>query len=96
MPTTVRMAVILRDINELADHRGMAVLAEEILWRDAALAEQFGVFGIRGRPTSTSAVTGCIAATGLGGRRQPAVEIRGTPVELLPGIFLLASPAAEL
>ena len=25
--------VILRDINELADHRGMAVLAEEILWR---------------------------------------------------------------
>lgn len=33
--------VILRDINELADHRGMAVLAEEILWRDAALAEEF-------------------------------------------------------
>ena len=33
--------VILRDINELADHRGMAVLAEEILWRDATMAEDF-------------------------------------------------------
>ena len=37
----LEVQVILRDINELADHRGMAVLAEEILWRDAALAEQF-------------------------------------------------------
>jgi len=33
--------VILRDISELADHRGMAVLAEEILWRCPERAEEF-------------------------------------------------------
>lgn len=33
--------IILRDVNELADHRGMAVLAEEILWRNPDLADRF-------------------------------------------------------
>ncbi|MFN9131425.1 MAG: hypothetical protein ACK5XO_01950, partial [Phycisphaerales bacterium] len=33
--------VILRDISELSDHRGMAVLAEEILWRKPEVADQF-------------------------------------------------------
>jgi len=33
--------IILRDINELADHRGLAVLAEEILWRCPERAEEF-------------------------------------------------------
>lgn len=33
--------VILRDISELSDHRGMAVLAEEILWRKPEIADQF-------------------------------------------------------
>lgn len=37
----LEVQVILRDINELADHRGMSVLAEEILWRAPDLAEQF-------------------------------------------------------
>jgi len=33
--------MILRDVNELADHRGMAVLAEGILWRCQARAQEF-------------------------------------------------------
>lgn len=37
----LEVQVILRDINELADHRGMAVLAEEILWRNPSLADDF-------------------------------------------------------
>lgn len=37
----LEVQVILRDINELADHRGMAVLAEEILGHAPELAEQF-------------------------------------------------------
>ncbi|MCC5786914.1 MAG: hypothetical protein JJU33_09455 [Phycisphaerales bacterium] len=37
----LEVQVILRDINELADHRGMAVLAEEIRGRAPGLAEQF-------------------------------------------------------
>ncbi|TVQ34156.1 MAG: hypothetical protein EA376_00630 [Phycisphaeraceae bacterium] len=37
----LEVQVILRDINELADHRGMAVLAEEILWRCPERAEEF-------------------------------------------------------
>lgn len=37
----VEVQMILRDINELADHRGLAVLAEEILWRCPDRAEEF-------------------------------------------------------
>ena len=37
----LEVQVILRDINELADHRGMAVLAEETLGHAPELAEQF-------------------------------------------------------
>jgi len=37
----LEVQVILRDISELADHRGMAVLAEEILWRCPERAEEF-------------------------------------------------------
>jgi hypothetical protein len=33
--------IILRDISELSDHRGRAVLAEEILWRCAERAAEF-------------------------------------------------------
>ena len=33
--------IILRDIHDLADHRGLAVLAEEILWRCPDHAEDF-------------------------------------------------------
>ena len=39
----VQVQIILRDINELADHRGVAVLAEEILWRCSDRAEEFGI-----------------------------------------------------
>jgi hypothetical protein len=37
----LQVQVIMRDINELADHRGLAVLAEEILWRCPGRAEEF-------------------------------------------------------
>lgn len=37
----LEVQVILRDISELADHRGLAVLAEEILWRCPDRAEEF-------------------------------------------------------
>lgn len=37
----LEVQVILRDINELADHRGLAVLAEEILWRCPERADEF-------------------------------------------------------
>ncbi len=37
----LEVQVILRDISELADHRGMAVLAEEILWRRSERADEF-------------------------------------------------------
>lgn len=37
----MQVQIILRDINELADHRGLAVLAEEILWRCPERAEEF-------------------------------------------------------
>lgn len=37
----IDVQVILRDINELADHRGRAVLAEEILWRCRDRASEF-------------------------------------------------------
>jgi len=33
--------MILRDVNELADHRGVAVLSEEILWRCPDRAAEF-------------------------------------------------------
>lgn len=33
--------MVLRDVNELADHRGVAVLAEGILWRCPERAEEF-------------------------------------------------------
>lgn len=33
--------LIMRDVNELADHRGLAVLAEEIVWRCPQRAEEF-------------------------------------------------------
>ena len=33
--------ITLLDINELADHRGLAVLAEELLWRCSDRAEEF-------------------------------------------------------
>lgn len=33
--------LIMRDINELADHRGLAVLAEEMLWRCPERAEEY-------------------------------------------------------
>ena len=36
-----QIQIILRDINELADHRGLAVLAEEILWRCPGRAEEY-------------------------------------------------------
>lgn len=43
LPERQKLAVqvILRDINELADHRGLAVLAEEILWRCPERADEF-------------------------------------------------------
>ena len=37
----LEVQVILRDISELADHRGLAVLAEEILWRCPDRADEF-------------------------------------------------------
>ena len=37
----LEVQVILRDISELADHRGLAVLAEEILWRCPERADEF-------------------------------------------------------
>lgn len=37
----LEVQVILRDIHELADHRGLAVLAEEILWRCPERADEF-------------------------------------------------------
>ncbi len=37
----LEIQVILRDVNELADHRGLAVLAEEILWHCPERAEEF-------------------------------------------------------
>ncbi len=37
----LEVQVILRDVSELADHRGLAVLAEEILWRCPERAEEF-------------------------------------------------------
>jgi len=37
----LEVQVTLRDINELADHRGRAVLTEEILWRCPERAEEF-------------------------------------------------------
>lgn len=37
----LQVQVILRDVNELTDHRGLAVLAEEILWRCPQHAEEF-------------------------------------------------------
>jgi len=36
-----QIQIILRDINELADHRGLAVLAEEILWRCPERADEY-------------------------------------------------------
>jgi len=36
-----QVQIILRDINELADHRGLAVLAEEILWRCPDRADEY-------------------------------------------------------
>ncbi len=40
-PKTLEVQIILRDIFELADHRGLAVLAEEILWRCPNRADDF-------------------------------------------------------
>jgi len=37
----IEVQILLRDINELADHRGLAVLAEEMLWRCPERAEEF-------------------------------------------------------
>ncbi len=37
----LQVQVILRDVNELADHRGVAVLAEEVLWRCPDRALEF-------------------------------------------------------
>lgn len=37
----MQVQIILRDIYELADHRGLAVLAEEMLWRCPERAEEF-------------------------------------------------------
>lgn len=37
----LEVQIILRDIHELADHRGLAVLAEEILWRCPERADEF-------------------------------------------------------
>lgn len=37
----LQVQAILRDVNELADHRGLAVLAEEILWRCPERADDF-------------------------------------------------------
>ena len=36
-----QVQILLRDINELADHRGLAVLAEEILWRCPERADEY-------------------------------------------------------
>lgn len=38
-PQQQEIKLIMRDINELADHRGLAVLAEEILWRPERVEE---------------------------------------------------------
>jgi len=40
-PKKLEVQVILRDVCELADHRGRAVLAEEILWRCSERAAEF-------------------------------------------------------
>jgi len=37
----LEVQIILRDINDLADHRGLAVLAEEITWRCAGRVDEF-------------------------------------------------------
>jgi len=37
----LEVQIILRDINELADHRGLSVLAEEIRWRCPERADEF-------------------------------------------------------
>jgi len=37
----LEVQVILRDVSELADHRGLAVMAEEILWRCPDRADEF-------------------------------------------------------
>ena len=41
----LELQVILRDISDLADHRGLAVLAEEILWRCPDRADEYKAHG---------------------------------------------------
>lgn len=44
-PKKLEVQVILRDINELTDHRGRAVLAEEVLWRCPEKRDEFEAQG---------------------------------------------------